>query len=54
MPLIDTDTTRENRIPLHVTIPLTKERAVADVELDYAVEYLTQQICENREHETIL
>ena len=51
MPLIDTDTTRENRTPLNVTIPLTKERALADVELDYAVEYLTQQICENREHE---
>lgn len=47
-PLIDTDDTRENRIPLDVTIPMTKERALkmfsffedSDVELEYAVEYL--------------
>jgi hypothetical protein len=61
VPLIDTDYSRENRIPLDVAIPLTRERALkmfdyeaavlyqigqredlADVELDYAVEYLAQ------------
>ncbi|MBR4224123.1 MAG: hypothetical protein IKR73_04880 [Oscillospiraceae bacterium] len=47
-PLIDTDDTRENRIPLDVTIPMTKERAMkmlsfvdnSDEELSYAVAYL--------------
>lgn len=47
-PLIDTDYTRENRIPLDVTIPMTKETALRlfslesdeDVELGYAMEYL--------------
>lgn len=47
-PLIDTDDTRENRIPLDVTIPMTKERAMkmlsfvdnSDEELAYAVAYL--------------
>ena len=28
VPLIDTDNTRENRIPLDVTIPMTKEMAL--------------------------
>ena len=46
-PLIDTDDTRENRVPLDVQIPMTKEYALQlfnyeshDPELDYAVEYL--------------
>lgn len=46
-PLIDTDHTRENRIPLDVTIPMTKERALEmftfdenDPELDFAIDYL--------------
>ncbi|MBR5419718.1 MAG: hypothetical protein IK115_01070 [Lachnospiraceae bacterium] len=51
-PLIDTDHTRENRVPLEVTIPMTRENALRmfslelnmqemqDVELDYAVKYL--------------
>lgn len=46
-PLIDTDHTRENRIPLDVTIPITRERALKlfsfdenDPELEYAIEYL--------------
>lgn len=52
-PLIDTDYTRENRIPLDVTIPLTKEAAMKmfsvdniisigsiDPDLEYAVSYL--------------
>ena len=47
-PLIDTDFTRENRIPLDVTIPMTKEAALKlfsfereeDPELEYAMEYL--------------
>lgn len=52
-PLIDTDYTRENRIPLDVTIPLTKEMAlemfaysleVRDVELEYTVDYLERKV----------
>ena len=46
-PLIDTDYTRENRIPLDVEIPITEEAALeifsledTDYELDYAVKYL--------------
>ena len=51
-PLIDTDYTRENRIPLEVTIPMTMEMALKmfdvmqnypdlqDYELEYAVKYL--------------
>ena len=51
-PLIDTDYTRENRIPLEVTIPMTREMALKmfdveqnypdlqDFELEYAVKYL--------------
>ncbi|MDO5154931.1 MAG: hypothetical protein Q4D51_03105 [Eubacteriales bacterium] len=47
-PLIDTDDTRENRIPLDVTIPMTRETALKlfnfenkeDVELKYAKDYL--------------
>ena len=49
--MIDTDDTRENRIPLDVTIPMTKERALEmfsffdadDPELEYAVQYLETQ-----------
>lgn len=47
VPLIDTDHTRENRIPLDVTIPMTRERALEiftldenDPELQYAMDYL--------------
>ncbi len=51
VPMIDTDDTRENRIPLDVTIPMTKERALEmfsffddeDTELGYAVQYLEAQ-----------
>ena len=52
-PFIDTDITRENRIPLDVTIPMTRETALeifslnrlfytdeSDPELDYAMEYI--------------
>ncbi|MCM1133194.1 MAG: S41 family peptidase [Ruminococcus flavefaciens] len=46
-PFIDTDNTIENRIPIDVTIPLTKETALnlfsfeeCDLELEYVVEYL--------------
>jgi len=52
-PLIDTDFTRENNIPLEVSIPMTKEAVlekfspeniisddVSDYEVEYAVEYL--------------
>ncbi|MDE7362209.1 MAG: hypothetical protein K2N38_09780 [Oscillospiraceae bacterium] len=52
VPLIDTDHTRENRIPLDVTIPLTRERALklfsfdeSDLELEYAMEYLENLGC---------
>lgn len=45
-PLIDTDHTRENRIPLDVNIPMTKENALKifsvdeiDFELEYAMDY---------------
>ncbi len=48
-PLIDTDSTRENRIPLDVEIPITEKAALeifslddADYELDYAVKYLEE------------
>ena len=53
--LIDTDETRENRIPLEAVIPMTEERALQlfnyrkvldfnfdDTELEYAVRYLEQ------------
>lgn len=47
VPLIDTDNTRESRIPLEVKIPFTKEMALKmnvtdgeDPQLDYAVRYL--------------
>lgn len=49
VPLIDTDHTRENRIPLDVKIPMTKEFALrlfafestdTDAELEYAVKYI--------------
>ena len=47
VPLIDTDQTRENRIPLEVKIPMTKEFALklcdfgaGDVQLEYAADYL--------------
>ena len=47
VPLIDTDSTRENRIPLDVTIPMTKEFALklfsddkTDYELEYAMNWL--------------
>lgn len=51
VPMIDTDDTRENRIPLDAAIPMTKERAlemfsffdVDDPELEYAVQYLETQ-----------
>lgn len=46
-PLIDTDDTRENNIPLDVKIPITRENAEElfgednkDFELEYAIEYL--------------
>lgn len=46
-PFIDTDNTRENRIPIDVTVPMTKETALklfsfeeCDPELEYAMEYL--------------
>ena len=46
-PLIDTDNTRENNIPLDVKIPITRENAEElfgednkDIELEYAIEYL--------------
>lgn len=55
VPLIDTDETRENRIPLEAVIPMTEERALQlfnyrkvldfnfdDTELEYAVRYLEQ------------
>ncbi|MBR3418571.1 MAG: hypothetical protein IKG82_07775 [Oscillospiraceae bacterium] len=55
VPLIDTDETRENRIPLDAVIPMTEERALQlfnyrkvldfnfdDTELEYAVRYLEQ------------
>lgn len=45
--VIDTDHTRENRIPLDVTVPMTKERALEmftfdenDPELNFAMDYL--------------
>lgn len=52
--LIDTDHTRENRIPLDVTIPMTKENALKifsfeeeiDFELEYAMEYLEKEMIE--------
>ena len=47
--MIDTDYTRENRIPLDVEIPITEEAALeifsledTDYELDYAVKYLEE------------
>lgn len=47
--MIDTDSTRENRIPLDVEIPITEKAALeifslddADYELDYAVKYLEE------------
>lgn len=49
VPLIDTDSTRENRIPLEVKIPMTKELALKiftygenteDPQLDYVIGYL--------------
>ncbi len=47
VPLIDTDSTRESRIPLDVTIPMTKEFALklfsddkTDYELEYAMNWL--------------
>ena len=49
VPLIDTDHTRENRIPLEVKIPMTKEFALklsdfgaGDVQLEYAADYLAK------------
>lgn len=39
MPLIDTDYTRENRIPLDVAIPLTRERALKMFDYEAAVLY---------------
>ncbi|MDE6023851.1 MAG: hypothetical protein K2G45_00160 [Lachnospiraceae bacterium] len=53
-PLIDTDHTRKNRIPLDVTIPMTKESALKifsfeeeiDYELEYAMEYLEKEMIE--------
>ena len=39
-PFIDTDHTRENKIPLDVVIPKGKIVFVRDVELEYAVRYL--------------
>jgi len=49
VPLIDTDYTRENRIPLDINIPVTKENALRlfsmdgeDIELEYAVHYLEE------------
>ncbi len=49
VPLIDTDYTRENKIPLDINIPVTKENALRlfsmdgeDIELEYAVHYLEE------------
>ncbi|MCR5213829.1 MAG: hypothetical protein K6E10_05400 [Eubacterium sp.] len=55
-PLIDTDFTRENRIPLDVRIPMTKDAALAmfspenvisegrfDYEVEYALKYLDEK-----------
>lgn len=46
-PLIDTDYTRENRLPLDIKILVTKENALRlftmdgeDIEVEYAVNYL--------------
>ena len=53
VPLIDTDQTRANRIPLDVTIPMTKEFALklfsddkTDYELEYAMNWLNQKYTE--------
>ena len=50
MPLIDTDQTREGRIPLEAKIPMTKEfvlktcdwNSEEDPQLDYAADYLAK------------
>lgn len=54
VPLIDTDQTRANRIPLDVTIPMTKEFALklfsddkTDYELEYAMNWLRDMHAED-------
>lgn len=54
VPLIDTDYTRENRIPLDVTIPMTREMALEiftldenDPELAFAMDYLEKSASPN-------